>query len=521
MKITFIKSLPTLALTCAALAIPQSLFADFVVSTFDSDLGSNPYGTNLWTDTTVTAMTWTNSGNPGGSMYLVSDWALGTPEGGAYQWEESQLHLRPWDAATNADRGLDIRYYQSIDFDVRLLPNCMTNLNGDCGGFNVAFQGDPYWGINPSNGIPWTNLRTVSPSATNTGWQHFSIPTTAFQGTLSEIIFQRFNWANSNNTMHTEELIDNVRLVSAVGPPPLLHYTKANRGLNIWSTGGSADRNSIRTVQDGGTYYMWPDVGSASYSFTIANYPSEPARTELAVRMYLVPTIPGAGEGAPDWNEPTCLFTELNVDSSGIATWMLHWKTNAPNDNGQYYNANSQIQITNPTPIGKWTLAFSDLTHATMTTPSGNSTNFVLGGSNIPYISPAFYGYGLVYIGLFGSTNTGDLSVDFGGAQLGGFIAAISNNWTADTNMTAWEPVAGAPYYLVPTNNASWVTWNLPDGGFFLQTNTVQPGAALNWSTNHGLPSGTILALHKAVLVKPGDLPNTPRLFFRLSRPGF
>src|SRR5664280_1293355 len=164
MKMNLIKSTAALALTCASLTLPQSLFADFVVSTFDSDLGSNPYGTNLWNDSTATALTWTNSGNPAGSMYLVSDWALGTPTGGAYQWEESQIHLRPWDGATNADRGLDIRYYQSIDFDVRILPNSTTNLHGDFGGIIVAFLGDPYWGVNPTNGIGWTGLGTAYPS---------------------------------------------------------------------------------------------------------------------------------------------------------------------------------------------------------------------------------------------------------------------------------------------------------------------------------------------------------------------
>jgi hypothetical protein len=535
MKITRTKSLIGLALTCFALAGPSSLFAaatNFVVSTFDSDLSANPYGTNYWNDSSATSLTWTNAGNPAGSMHIVLDWAQGT-SGGSYEWEESQIHCRPWDASTNADRGLDLRYYQSLDFDAMVLTNVSTtNLHGDYAGMNIALLGDPWWGSNPTNGgIPWTGIGGAAPVATvtNGGWQHYSLQVLPFQGTVSEFVFQCYNWGNSNTAMHTEFLIDNIKLIAASGPGPTMQYTKATRGLNIWPTTGGTDRNTIRSYQDPAspTYYMWAGNGAASYSFTIGAYPVlAPTDTNAirpAVRLELFPTL--VTSAAADWDAASCIMTEIQVDTNGYATWMFHWKTNAPGGNGDLYTTDAQIFVTNPTPVGKWTLSFANDQNVTMTTPSGNSTNFVMGvHANVPDISPAFVessgNYGEVYLGLFGGgTNVGN-PVVFSGAQIsGGNIYNSSNNWlTATTfNTNEWVAVGTPPYTLVPTNNAMWLNWNVPDAGFFLETNTVQPGATVNWSTNHGLPYGTIYVNHRGTLVKPGDLPNTPKLYFRMN----
>jgi hypothetical protein len=219
------KTILSLAL-CLLLSYAASPFAtgNFVVSTFDSDLGSNPYGTNTWTDTVATALVWTNNGNPGGSMFVVSDWAQGT-SGGYWEWQEHQAHLRPWDSSTNADRGLDVRNYSSINFDVFLMSDVSTtNLHGDYGGINVHLQGDPNWGNNGSGDTAWTYLGTAIPviTATNGGWQHFSLPTLAFPRTLSEIIFQFYSWANINSSMHTQMLIDNVEFIAIPEPTSLM-----------------------------------------------------------------------------------------------------------------------------------------------------------------------------------------------------------------------------------------------------------------------------------------------------------
>jgi len=247
--------------------------------------------------------------------------------------------------------------------------------------------------------------------------------------------------------------------------------------------------------------------------------------------MYLVPV--NVAEVNPDWTEADCILMDLGVDSDGFAKWCFHWKTNSANGNGQLYAANSQILLTNPTPLGKWTLSFPgpDDQHVRMTAPGGNNTNFVMGvHPNVPDISGNFIdtgGNGVVYLGVYaGETNVGGLSAVLADAQISGLgVTSVSNNWLADTTLTnsrtrsVWVPVGNSAWYLVPTNNAWWVNWTLPDWGFALQTNSnlSQPAG---WSTN-GLPAGMIIGDKKRVLIKPGDLPDSPQMFFRLSKPGY
>ena len=527
MKIRIPQNLTALTLTCLALAAPSRLLAasDFTVSTFDSDLGSNPYATNLWTDTAATALVWTNVGLPGGSLDSVHDWALGAPTGD-WQWEEDQANVRPWDDATNADRGLNLSAYQSIEFDAMLKTgSSVTNAHGDYGGINIAAQGDPYWGNNGPDGVGWTGFGTATlmPATTNGGWVHYSIPTVAFQGTLSTLIFQFFNWANSNRTMHTEVLVDNVQFIAASGPPPKMQYIKAPRGLNIWA-GDASSRNGIETIQDSSRIVMWPQSAPAVYSFTVSSFPTDPARTNVNVYMYLLPGAPT--ESAPDWNETNCIWMNLSVDQGGIASWTFHWKTNAPYGLGQYYVYTNQITITNPTPIGTWSLNFDSDTSVSMVGPT-QTTNFVMGvNPAVPDISGDFPNPGTVYLGVWASdTNVSGLNVVFGNASAGAVLGNqnVTNNWLVEssTNGWNWSVVANSPFYLVPTNNCWWVNWNLPDAGFALQTNTVAIGSAANWSTNHGLPPGGIFGTHKGVLVSPTDLPASSKLFFRMSRPGY
>ena len=90
-----------------------------------------------------------------------------------------------------------------------------------------------------------------------------------------------------------------------------------------------------------------------------------------------------------------------------------------------------------------------------------------------------------------------------------------------------WVRVGNCPYSLVATSNARWVNWSLPgtltlpDPSYVLQTNTVGVGVSNAWSTNHGLPAASTYSLHKGILVKPGDLPDTRELYFRLCKPGY
>jgi hypothetical protein len=538
MKTTLTKFLVGLALASLALAGSSGLFAGtaYVFSTFDTNINSAPYYTNYWVTAAAPSPYFTNGvGNPGGAMAIDMTFAQGTAQ---WQWQDYQPGVSPFGDAGDGV-GINMGIWDYIEFDFACdtnasIPNT-SYTNMPYGGVGVIGQGWPYQGDNVTNipaGDPltWHQFGSYIPAPATNGWFHVQLPVNGgFRGTngntLTHLILQCFEYPDTNGPTAARFLFDNIQF-TALGKPPKMAYLKAIHGLNIFGTTGGNDRNGIETYQSSPpeNYYMWAGSGPANYSFTITNWPTGAAQTAFLFRMDLLPSA--GAEAALDWNETNCIMMELGADTNGWATWIFRWKTNAAMGNGQYYDAASQIYITNPTVFGKWTLSFANDQNVTMTTPSGNSTNFIMGSAScpIPDISPAFAVVapgGVVYLGMFGgSSNTLDIPVVLAGAQISGLgVTGVSNNWMAETFLDPndWVPVAGVSWYLVPTNNAMWLNWTLPDGGFGLQTNTVQPGAVASWSTNHGLATGTLFPTHRGLVVKPGDLPNTKNLFFRLN----
>ncbi len=494
--------------------------------TYQTYLSDDFTHTNFWQCSGFlcpTDIVWINDGLPPGSMLVVLDWDQGTAD---WQWEDRNVQIDP---LGTSGPGYDLRYSDYLEFDARVQANVsQPNHNGSYGGIQVIVQGWDGWGDN-TNVQGWYALANFSGLSTN--WTHYRASTAVWPHVLSRLTLNCYQYDDTNGPTHTEVLIDNVQLTT-LSIPPRLQYTPAPRGLHLWSTAAQYARNNIETVQDGSQYYMWAGNGAATYSFTLSAYPTEPQRSNYTFRMYLDPL--DSTQYSPDWTDPNIIMMELGTDANGIAQWYFRWKTNAANGNGNLYQDNAQIMITNPTPIGKWTLAFADDTHVSMTSPNGNTTNFVMGvHTNVPDISGLFYcseaDKGTVLLGSYVNTATaGGLEAILTAAQISGLgVTTVSNNWLAETTLNtnlpnAWIPQsASVPWYLVPTNNAMWVRWNLPDAGFLLETNTVQPGLAAAWSTNHGLPAPMYLGDTRRVLIKPGDLPKTKNLFFRLSKPGY
>jgi len=535
MKTTRTKTLVGLALTSLALAGSSSLFAagnTFVISTFDTDITSQPYTTNLWHtgDTpTPTAFYWTNVGNPPGAMDVQVDY-IASP--GQWDWQDNKTQVDPWSSnAPPATDALDLSKFDVVEFDINVNTNTsQANDAGQYGGIGLIVQTWGGWGNNPTNiDIGYHQLGNWTVLTNGGYWQHISFGVSTWPWTVGRITFSSFMQQNTNHASHEDYLIDNLQF-RAFGQSPTMSYVKATRGLNIWQSGGQYDRNSVETYQDGTLYYMWSGNGAASYSFTIGDYPAQAARSNFVQRMMICPTA--ATGVSPDWNEPNIITMELGYGTNSYPTWMFHWKTNSPTSNGDLYTANAQISLSNNTTIGKWTLSFDSTgTGVTMSGPNGASTNFTMGvHPNIPDISGAFQetgtNHGTVYLGSYASGANSeqiDLLTVFTAFQISGAVTTISNNWLAETTLNPLNiiPVGPVSWYLVPTNNANWVNWTVPDGGFVLQTNTLAANPPGNWSTNHGLPAGTAFPKHKGVLVKPGDVPNTKNLLFRLSSPGY
>jgi hypothetical protein len=562
MKITRTKTLVGLALTSLALAGGSTAFAQGstnILSTFDTDLRApqgTPYETNLWgvgDSPLPTAIVWTNVGNPGGSMKVVLDW---TPTVEYWTWSDAKCQVSPWSSnAVPVADAIDLAKYDNIEYDASVDTSVsQTNLGGGYGQIQTIAQSFYGTGNNPTNiNTGYHELGPNQPLPT-TGWAHFSKPVSSWPWALSRLTLN-FNMQENTNpgSLHVVAMVDNVKFTAA-GQPPTLTYTKASRGLNLWTTGNQYDRTSIRVYQDGSNplSYMWYGVANAgnpvTYSFTVApnGFPMGVGGTNFFCTMFLYPA--DTTDSASDWNLPNVIWTQLGITTNQPPTafWSFHWKTNAPGQNGQFYEATNQVTITNPTPVGKWTLKFTSDTTFSMTSPNGNTTNVTMGvtlgeggGVIVPDISLNFADYGSVFLGTFINTNTAaGNEVIYSAAYVGdvlGNLNIVSNNWALETGTETgqrgdypapvnwtnnWQIVAGAPTWLVPVDNARWLNWTVPDGGFHLQTNGTGVGMAANWSTNN-VPTATPFLSKKTILIKPTDLPASQQLFFRLANPGY
>ena len=303
-------------------------------------------------------------------------------------------------------------------------------------------------------------------------------------------------------------------------PPPTLSIEKPVRGLNLFAgSSGDFDRQSIRTVQtETGASYSWLGRGTnpVTYSFTIAGYPGA-GHAGFQTHIFFVPA-PALNAGAPDYVDPNIIFLDLQSQGDGSANWVFRYKTNQPNGNSQFYS-NPPGQISNPTPIGTWSLTFSNNTHVTMTNPSGTTTNFNIS----PDVAALFPDPLYVYFGVQpnNEANKG-YSVSFSGIRIQGSTNTLDEDFLNQTSLdtvNTWSVQSSAPQgiFIMPTNTAFLVNWKAANStGFILQTNSVLGNSGLfPWSTN-GLPDPISLGVLKRTLLDKTNLPAGPNGFFRL-----
>jgi hypothetical protein len=504
------------------------------------------------------AFSWDSSQNsptaaqaPGsGSMYVTCLYNSSS-FAPSWAWQEAQF--------SRTSPGLDLSTYESAAWDIKV-DQANSYTDWSAAGYSYAaviFQNYAanLWG----NGVPAGYVTT------NVGWQHFSGKIPPGYGAMDAFIidFNGGGWDHSpSNTI--SYWADAYHLISPVGPPPRLSFAgRAIPGLNFWTITPDGTRHGIYTAAN----YSWIGNSPASFSFTITDFPTNAADSGYSFAMLLVGGAVANNASAADWNNPSVIFTQIQCDTNGVATWTFRWKTNSAGSNGDYYDYPLPF-VTNPTPIGTWTLSFdaSDI-GVTMTAPNGDSTNFTLGVT--PNISDLelntdFENGAWISLNVNGYTGTNNyckravisrfsISENYG-------YSGFTNDFTksvVDTNI--WFVDAGdARFSLfdVPTTNAYYIKWGLPDNGFALQTNNVaynklatnytviydantNPiGTNVNvggWSTN-GVPqafipaprdlshTGIIIDTNRYTLIKPSTFPaqyGKDKLLFRLSQPGF
>lgn len=415
--------------------------------------------------------------------------------------------------------------FKNLVLDLRVDPSTAPTVSGNYGPLELGFTTDGWGQVNLTN---WT----VPLSLTN--WTRVVVPIDPAKPNLDKVngFFVKM-WSNGTYTNTLVMNIDNVWLQPATNepppPPPTLSVVKATPGLNLVAAGtGQYDRQNIRTIS---TDYSWIGRGSSpvTYSLTVSDFPG-PANPGYEVHSYLIPLPydPSVGVGtigtgsAPDWGQPTAIFTDLQNQADGSATWVFRFKTNAPDSNGTFYSAPLAVLQDPAGPKGTWTLSFVNDNSATMTSPSGLSTNFTISADILAWFKdiggsalPMYY-----YIGAKPQqvANIGQVAV-VSNAKVTGVTAPIDDNFLTELDANVWELAQNntGGVQVLPADAQYWVSWTLPDLGFTLQTSASL--APADWKPFTGTVN-TIGSTRRALITSTGA-PSANAGFFRLIKRPF
>ena len=410
---------------------------------------------------------------------------------------------------------IDASSYQTLELDVRVDPASATDTGGNSGYFQLVVRYSGFYDWNPQFGGSirssdgWRRLRVAPPAAPVDDIHAFTIELNGGSGITGPVTFN----------------VDNLKFTTTnVAPPsPSLAIERPTRGLNLMPTSGQHQRQNIAATNDPG--YGW--VGSSepvNYSLTIHKHPGA-AHSGYQTHMILVPAPPS--DSAPDYSQPHVIFLDIQGQASGGAFAAFRYKVNEPNGNNFLYGAGTLGGVSSSTPLGTWSLAFTENTNATVTAPDGTVGIFALPEAAAAlFVNPV-----TVFVGAQPNSgpNIGQAVVLSSVRITKGSTILLEDNFLTEETLDfqKWQVFAGDPIgvQVIGSNAAFWLSWTIPDSGFVLQS-TSNPGDSTTWA-NTGWTPPLIGTMKKVLVHRFSDnpeagktyAPNAEKAFFRLIHP--
>jgi hypothetical protein len=407
----------------------------------------------------------------------------------------------------------------AISFDIMLDPASTPGGYGDYGYFQVATRDNSY---------NWNNTSFAEGLITAVGgtpgvWAHVNIPLTGVNTNVRAITIQ--DYVDSGRAIVGPETfyIDNLTIsVPGVTVPPTNYISPAGtKGLYMLTSANSApddpqyQRQGIRTVN---CAYGWVGSGAnpVTYSLTIAEFPSS-AYSNFEAYIFFVPTNSASGgptEPNADYVEGSVGQMNIQNHADGTATGQFQYKWADPDDSGGYLFLGS---VSNSSPLGTWSITFSNNDNFTLTAPGGAtySTNLNT-GDGLTYFN---YPLGL-YIGTRpnSTNNTGQQNIFSQFQVVSNAVTLLNETFSTPTLSSTWALAAEDVNDIlqVPPSTAYLLSWTLPDTGFNLQvsTNLANSGA---WH-DPGLTKTTFNGKRTVLIPSTMVATNSPALF-RLVKP--
>jgi hypothetical protein len=371
-----------------------------------------------------------------------------------------------------------------------------------------------------TNGTTWMQMIAMYPGITDakltvveqTGGPNGDYPHNYPGGVGPTFFYDNFQFIGSNEVSSPP----NTLVVAKVPIPGLYVATTPNATTD--SANPEDQRQGIETTNNSTPGYAWAYSGTSTYAMTITNFPSA-TYSNFEAHMYLVPFANNPPtELNPDWAEANIIDFSVAVNSAGIANGQFRYKAiingGAANENS---NLLSLIVVTNPTPLGTWTLTLTG-DNVTITSPNSNS-----GSTNMTANTAAnnfSYGGLTMYLGCqANSTNNIGQQMVYSGAKIvNSGVTTLSDNFTTATlNTNIWRLASEDPNGVlqIPPSAAYSLTWNLPAFGFRLVSCTNMSVASTNWHTS-ALPVGQFGTRGIALIPSSYLATNT---FYRLQSP--
>jgi hypothetical protein len=411
-----------------------------------------------------------------------------------------------------------------LDLDVKLDPSSFVMQNGSTYGYFeviAAINGDWHW----------LSLGGVNLAASDTNWTHLSYPLAgqalANGATNMQAIILKLGggWAQDGFTNSVILYVDNVKLWTLQVPPTLTLRHAGPGGLQITSTAPTDDWQRQSIVTPASTRdYSWVNAGGpVTYSFTLTNFSDPIAHPGFEAHIYLVNYDTLYNQGfdetypAVDWNAKDIVDVKFQNNASGGVDFSFNFKTNSPPTGANVDNNNIAV-IHADSPLGRWAVTFENPTSVTLTTPSGASTNFVIGQE----VANAFSGQMTLHFGTFKNhiINNG-AEATFSRIQVTGVVEPFDETFpgpglNSDPANPFWRLAADpAGIVWLPQGTAWWVDWGLPDTGYSMQMGPTVTGP---WSAF--TPSYTVTgATSKSAAIPTAGLPAGSAGFFRMANP--
>jgi hypothetical protein len=263
--------------------------------------------------------------------------------------------------------------------------------------------------------------------------------------------------------------------------------------------------SSVTVTSGGSGYTVAPTVGFSGGGGSGA---TATAQIDPVAGTVTNVTIVTGGTGYS--SAPTVVFTNDATGGSGVAA-----TATIPSS-----GLGTLATINDTNRVGTWTLTFVNDTNITMTTPSGNSTNFTMPeGAAQMFADPA-----QIYFGAQANNSAGigqdsilsEVKITGTANPLDDVFATDSS---LDTNTWSVNAVDSQGIVLVPASSAYWLTWTVPDTGFSIITST-NLGSSANWNDLTGVTPFQLGAL-KWTLLDATNLPGQNAGFFALIKRSF